>query len=54
MQEKAVQHSLEIAGQDTKRLPVEMVLWGDAREFCSRLSEMPEEKSAGRRAERRS
>lgn len=38
----------KVEGLDTRRLPVENVSWDDSVAFCAKLSELPEEKSAGR------
>ena len=36
-----------IVGNENAALPVEMITWDDAVEFCKKLSDLPEEKKAG-------
>ena len=38
----------KVAGQETKGFPVDSVSWVDAVEFCRKLSDMPQERAAGR------
>jgi len=38
----------KVAGLDTSRFPAENVSWDAALEFCAKLSDLPDEKAAGR------
>jgi len=38
----------KVAGLDTRRFPVEFIEWERARDFCEKLSELPNEKAARR------
>ena len=38
----------QVAGQDTRQLPVDMVSWEEAIEFCHELSARPDERRFGR------
>jgi formylglycine-generating enzyme required for sulfatase activity len=38
----------EVSGRDSSEFPVEQISWDDALEFCKKLSDLPEEKAAGR------
>jgi formylglycine-generating enzyme required for sulfatase activity len=39
----------KVSGRDTQRHPAESVPWEEAERFCRKLSELPQERSAGRR-----
>ena len=38
-----------VAGMDTSRFPVDNICWNDAQDFCRALSNLPSERSAGRK-----
>ena len=41
-------YAKRVQGQDTSRYPVEGISWDDAKEFCAKLTSLPDEKKAGR------
>jgi len=40
---------MTMGGRDSGKYPVENLSWNDAVSFCEKLSELPDEKAAGRK-----